>query len=504
MPGRIAAWPGSMASGRTSTLGAFGTADRRLMPVGMAAIAGAIYAILGPHVLNDADSYWHVATGQRILTSLSVPISDPFSHTVLGKEWVLFEWLSQLLMAVGYGIGGWRAVGLLCTLSATLAIYLLARHLVRFVSDVSTLLICLLAVLTTFPHILARPHVFAWPIMIVWVATLIRAVDDREAPPLWLVPVAALWANLHGSFVLGLAVMGLLGLEALVNAWRSPARTQVARSWVVVGALAGLACLLTPQGTTTILHILSVQGQPVQMSSISEWQSPNFQHFQPLAIWMGAFLATALTLGLRVPPLRIVGVLALLLLALRHVRHVELVGLLAPLFLAPSLAATLRSRSAGFEPRLTLPAPVATGLVTASLLFTMSGSLLRDWRPSREISPVAALQAANAGGASGKILNDYDFGGFLISRGVPTFIDGRSDLFGDPFLSEYNKAVLKPRASDEVSAFLRSHDVSWTMLRTSRPIVRFLDDMPGWRRIYGDDAVAVHVRDPASVLPKTR
>jgi hypothetical protein len=49
-------------------------------------------------------------------------------------------------------------------------------------------------------------------------------------------------------------------------------------------------------------------------------------------------------------------------------------------------------------------------------------------------TPVAALEFAQREKLQGPVFNDYDFGGFLIHAGIPTFIDGRGELFGGDFI----------------------------------------------------------------------
>ena len=72
--------------------------------------------------------------------------------------------------------------------------------------------------LMTAPHLLARPHVLAFPVMLIWVAGLVRAVEERRAPrPLLLLAMLA-WANLHGGFTFGLLLCGAFALEAVVGA----------------------------------------------------------------------------------------------------------------------------------------------------------------------------------------------------------------------------------------------------------------------------------------------
>ncbi|MCZ0733772.1 hypothetical protein OZ671_05940, partial [Phreatobacter sp. AB_2022a] len=107
--------------------------------------------------------------------------------------------------------------------------------------------------------------------------------------------------------------------------------------------------------------------------------------------------------------------------------------------------------------------------------------------------PSAALAAARAAGATGPVLNDYAFGGWLITQGVPTFFDGRTELYGGPFVVHTLRA-LDLSEIDGLMTLLDRHRIGWTLLTPQTPAVALLDRLPDWRRIHGDGVAVVHVR----------
>jgi hypothetical protein len=132
-------------------------------------------------------------------------------------------------------------------------------------------------------------------------------------------------------------------------------------------------------------------------------------------------------------------------------------------------------------------------LVVAGLL----GAAYATWQPvaapAEDFTPAAALDYALKANVTGPVLNDFDFGGYLIFRGIPTFIDGRTLPFGKQFVLDYFDAMAFG-ADDKLDQLADRYKVSWTLLPTrSAPALHF-DHSPGWRRIYADDAAVVHVR----------
>src|SRR5262249_4186251 len=160
-------------------------------------------------------------------------------------------------------------------------------------------------------------------------------------PPPWLALLMALWANLHGSYILGLGLFALLAGEAVLISkdWRS--RVGVMRGWGLFGVLSISAALVTPLGGDGLVLPFKLIGMDYSLSVLAEWQSPNFQQFQPLELWLDVLLFAAFSLGWRLPPIRVGIVLVLLHMALEHARHAELLGFVAPLLLAPALGPQL-------------------------------------------------------------------------------------------------------------------------------------------------------------------
>jgi len=237
------------------------------------------------------------------------------------------------------------------------------------------------------------------------------------------------------------------------------------------------------------------------MGQLVEWRSPDFQSLEPLELWLGFLLFVGLALGWRLPPTRLLMMLLLLHMALQHRRHGELVGLVAPLLVAPALGPQLRSLAAGraaghVDRRLAELAKPATprGLMLAgAVLAVLSAAVLRGAAIRSDAPvPTAALAAVDAAQVTGPVLNDYGFGGYLIFSGIPPFIDGRAELYGDEFFKRYVQAMLLE--NPELPQILNQYGIAWTLVAPERPAVVLLDHLPGWRRLYADAVAVVHVR----------
>jgi hypothetical protein len=303
-----------------------------------------------------------------------------------------------------------------------------------------------------------------------------------------------LWANLHGGYVFGLALVGLFAAEAVYEAadWRAARRA--ARIWCAFGALAVVAALVTPNGVDGLLLPFKLAGMDFALSKIGEWQSPNFQLPQPLEPWLMLLLLGALSLGVRLPVTRIAMLLLLLHMTLQHQRHAELLGLAAPLLLAPSLAPQLKAYAlARIDERLAGLASLggARGLALFGVIALCLAGAVRQLAVASlqgPPAPTAALAFAESQHVAGPVFNDINFGDYLIFAGVAPFIDGRVDMYGDAFLERYSAVGEFPRLAAQ-------YGFAWAILAPTNAHVALLDNLTGWRRYYADDAAVVYVRE---------
>ena len=459
----------------------------------------------GRRVLGDPDTFWHIAVGHWIRAHHAAPHEGIFSYPMAHVPWVAHEWLSEALLATIYDHFGWSGLVVAAAGSAALAIALLLRLLLCWLEPAHAMLATALGWDLAFFHVAARPHVFTLPLLVFWVGQLAVAREKEQAPPLWLAPLLLLWANLHASWALALGLAGLLGAEAVVLAADWPARWRAVRGWGLFCLVGFVAVCITPYGLDGLLLPFRLTSMTVAMQVVAEWRSPNFQPFHPLELWIALVFAGGLSLGWRLPWPRALIVMVLLHMTLQHQRYIDVLGLVSPLLMAPAigrqLAALMAGRAVSAVDRgaleLSKPATPAGFGIGAAALLVASLFLLRHGEAPPDgaggFSPNAALAAVAAAHVPGPVLNDYDFGGYLIFRGMPPMIDGRNELYGDAYIKRYTQATQV--LSDALPGLLDEYHVGWTLLEPRSPAVVLLDHLQGWHRLYTSEMAVVHVRD---------
>ncbi len=95
---------------------------------------------------------------------------------------------------------------------------------------------------------------------------------------------------------------------------------------------------------------------------------------------------------------------------------------------------------------------------------------------------------------AGPILNDYNFGGYLDFVGIPPFIDGRAELYGEAYMLRHDRALSLQNLPDFLRLLDEYRVSARRCSRRRRRPSRLLDRLPDWQRIYADDIAVVHLR----------
>jgi hypothetical protein len=469
---------------------------RGLMPLWVGVGVYALFLLAGNHLLIDPDTMWQITVGQWILDHRAVPETDVYSFTMRGQPWISTQWLAQVLYARAYAIASWSGPVVLAAGAIAATFALLAKFLSRRLSDSMTLVFVAAALALTVPHLLARPHVLAMPVMVLWVGGLIAAADRRGAPSVWLLPLMALWANLHGGFVFGLVLIAPVALDAVLSAAAS-ARKSLALRWAAFAIAALAASCCTPYGWDALLASRKILALGSALPLIKEWTPADFGSLGAFELCLLLGFGFALLRGIKLPPMRIVLLLGLLHMALAQGRAVEILALLAPLVLAAPLAKQIGGSEVAVANTSPTRGVLFASVAVALLAGTVGYASVHRFEPHPHSAPVAAVAALKKLNVT-RVFNDYDFGGYLIANGVAPFIDGRTELYGEKFFVDHNAAsgLLEP---ENLFRLLDQYKIEATLMRTQSAATKLLDHIDGWQKIYADDIATIHVRKPGAL-----
>jgi hypothetical protein len=465
----------------------------------------------------DPDLWGHLVFGRLILTHGHLPPRDIYSYSATGLPWHDHEWLSEVVLALLSGLG---VVGLkLMKLAATAAtITLLAMGAAETGAPISLQLIVLTTgALAIAPMIQFRPQLFDFIALSALLLLLARECY-RRAGRLWLaIPLFALWANLHGGFFVGLAV---LAVYTAVTAIEDLAAGEgIKRAIHLSGVTAGcvLATLLNPDGVGNWFTVMHTLGNPLTRAMVSEWQPLLFKiaeewHKSPktainfaLVIVPFAALVTCFALRPRGGDLALVVIAAMMgaaaYLAVRNMA-LAVIATITPLCRHAALAldATRFGDTAAPAPRRRSH-EILVGAIALAIAFATG--LFSPRLPDGYPQPRGAIEFMQAERLHGNVLDDFGWGEYLIFHLAPesrVFIDSRYDMvYPQAVLADYlDFFLVRPRAAAVLGAY--PHD--FVLLRVASPPYSFMMAQPGWQIVYRDKVAALFARanSPAALL----
>jgi len=464
--------------------------------VGLDAVLTALVALFGWVAgiarLSDNSFFWHLRTGEWILDHGTVPRHDIFSFTAPGTKWVAQSWLAELLyggLNRTVGAFGIRVfVGLIGAAVGVLA-YRLALRLCR--STLRAFAISAVALLCVYALWSERPLVIGllFLLVLLWVVEVPDSLVGRH--PVIVVPVLMwLWVNVHGSFALGFAYLGL----HLVGRWVDGSPPWRGRERVITtGAAIGfLVSFINPYGVSLVLFPIELLSRSEILSHVIEWQSPDFRSRWgiALALWICVFIAAVARGRHRVSRRDLIVTVPMLLLALWALRNIAV----APLIGLPIVARAFAVDDDAPERfSKTFLAVATAAIVMIGLMVGVSAAGEPDF--AVESYPVQSMRyIANHDLLGSRIFTDDADAGYVILAYAPAqrvFMDDRYDMYPRKVIDDYFTV------SDGLHGWSRALDrsrvdvVVWTR---HGALSSLLDNSPGWERVHTDATHAVWVR----------
>lgn len=461
----------------------------------LAFAAAGLRAAIGP--LGDNSFLWHLRTGHVILDS-GIPRSDPYSFTVPGSRWVAQSWLAEVLYAALDRVFGPFGIRLLMAATG-MAIAVLGFRLALRIggSRVPAVLLTAAALWASATMWSPRPLLLGGLAlsMLVWVL---------EAPSSWLGrrPLVAIplimwiWANVHGTFVLGFVYLALHLLGGWLDGavpWRGSQRRLLA-----CGVLAGAVCFANPYGPALVLFPFELVGRDV-LRDVTEWRSPDLDTVRGVAYacWASVLMA-CLALGRNRPSRRdIVVTLPFVFLGWWALRNVTI----APLVTLPIAARALAGgRRGGVEATADSPAapPVVHWALAGAIVLLAAAWVIQEaGRPDFDATgyPVKAMQALERDELLGRRMLTEDWSaGYVILRWWPrqrVFIDDRYDMYSDSVINDY---VTIARGQEGWARRLDRRKIDLVVWSRGAVLDQLLAEAPVWRRIYRDTETIVYER----------
>lgn len=454
--------------------------------------------------ISDGDFWFHLKTGEYIMSTGMIPRTELFSFTHYGAPWIAHGWLAGAIFYTIYSRLGFNALIFIFAILTALAFWIVYKRANShpFISGFAALL----AVWMALPNIGVRPRVFTILLSSIYLAVLGRYARRGTGREIWwLVPMMALWVNLHGGYLIGLFLIGLTILGILLDGWAGGEKTRALwprlRTLGVVLVACLIAGLLNPYGVWLYVFPIKVLRSPIFQDLVVDWLSPNFHQPQtrPLLLMILLTIAAFALSPKRVKPSELLLFLATLYATLKTQRNAALLALVsAPLF-AEYFQNWLDSTSFGKSfGRSQLAsgrrAPIILSLLMLLPLLAFASKLRSSvYAPPSQESlrvPVKAVKYLKDKQITGNtFIAPNIWGGYLIWElpSNPVYYDGR-DVYPEAFVKEFVDII---RGLIDWRGPFDHYGVQIVLVEPKSMLARQLEESSAWERIYQDEMSVV-------------
>jgi len=394
-------------------------------------VLSAVFLITGLHRLNNTDLWGHLAYGRWMVEHRTLATADPLGVADGAARFVNLPWLAQVMGYLWYQATGPGGLQLAHAALVTLTVgVLIATVRQRGMSLFSAALAGAVFYILALPILgTIRPQLFGLLgmalVLLAWAATQ----RGKRHPIFWLPLVMALWANLHGSFLIGLGVLGVATLGQIWDVGRRcgsfPAalKAESVRRLLRLSLLAAAGTLLNPAGPALWWNVL-LFGQSANLADISEW-GPTTLRSLTGALLFASLTITAILLRRSPRPIRAAEVLLVLGLSAATLLSIRMLcwwSLVWVYLAAPHVAAIARrwqSPDAAADPPTAMRTFIAMAAVFLALVWSppthefITGHHRSEVLVAAADTPLFVAEEMRAQGLTGRIFAPIQWADYL-------------------------------------------------------------------------------------------
>jgi len=459
--------------------------------------------------IADPDFWWHLRTGQFIIQTHTIPHTDPFSYTMVGKPWVTHEWLSEILIYVLFQLGSYGLLILTFSILITAAFLLTYLRCPAETRPYVAGFVLILGAISTAPTWGVRPQMISLLLASLFLFLLDHYRRNGNLYFLVALPfIMLIWVNLHAGYFLGLVLIGFFIAGGMINLLLSgflkneqivsvPTLKSILSLCITLGVCV-LVTLANPNGVLIIIYPFQTLTSSSMQQFIQEWFSPDFHQlmWQPLAWLIVALIGAGIVSKKSISTTNILLTIGFGYAALISMRNIPFFALAAIPVLAEQVGSLIKIRKVVYDPtrlfRLIVPILLVGILMITCLRFIQV--VQEQPRTEAENFPKTAVNWLQDHAPTGNLFNSYNWGGYLIWRLFPqyrVYIDGRADVYGDAFILDYLSIYnAKPGWEDK----LNTQDIQTVLVESDAPLAGVLSQSPPWHVSFKDRQNTIFVK----------
>ena len=98
-----------------------------------------------------------------------------------------------------------------------------------------------------------------------------------------------------------------------------------------------------------------------------------------------------------------------------------------------------------------------------------------------------------------RLYNGYNYGSYLLMRGIPVFIDSRCDLYtpqfnGNEDLDIFSEALSIPDINGDYNELFKKYDINYAMFYINDKVCQIINEDSNYTKVYEDDSFVIYQR----------
>lgn len=364
-----------------------------------------------------------------------------------GYSWMMHEWLTDAILALGYRIGSEVFLFVFCFILFAWLFESIASYLTFHMPKVYAYSIVCVVFIVMFSHpeyglglITTRPQIISYlffALLLMRTQLMKEGINWRDYAFVLLLMI--LWANLHGGgSLIGVAVLGgFSACEGILWLWRKKKDTREAILAFGLLLVAILGEMVNPYGYHLLVMSYYTITDPIS-KNITEWLPPVFNQWYMIVLLLLPFFLVLANRKRKLPGdlFNYLFMAFMLIQFFGAIRHMAMFGIAFLILFADHWEPvnewihktyTFMREKNWIAEKLMIR--TLSGFLIIIAVWTFWASIQAKANNLYDKFPVQAVEWMKQHHETGHVYNNYGWGGYLLFQGVPTFVDGRADIF---------------------------------------------------------------------------
>ena len=444
-----------------------------------------------------AQDTWLALVAGRQIRESGLPDDDTLTVWAQGVDWVDQQWLGQLALYGLHALGGFRLLGL-AHLVVLLLAFTLALVFARRTggSSRSTALVGAIALFVALSNTIIRTQVFAYVLFVVVFWLLASDARRPSLRVLYVLPVLVLWANVHGSAVLGAGLVLAWAVAGAIAARRNARwKHDLVRHGAVVVA-AALCLLASPYALELPSYYRDVLGAGEFRELVTEWRATTFTREWPFFVLALPSLWLAAREWRRLSLFEHLALVYTLVGALQAIRNIVWFAFVAIMVIPRALDGAWPIKDAPLRPRFNVALSLTAGALAVVAVAVAAAHPSRWYTPDYPDAAARAVGRAATADRSLRVFANEKYADWLLWKepelGGKVAYDARFELLSGDELRAISR--FRRRVSSNWRAPAAGYGLVVLDPAHERVAIRTLLREPGARSLYRDEDVVVVLR----------